>query len=59
VRKVRKIKVHVVVCNLCGFKVTHTIDQIGVAAIESHYRVDHKGVEFNGWHSMHPRTIEI
>ena len=56
-RKVRKIKVHVVVCNICRFSVTQ--DDIGIEAMASHYRVDHKDLEFNGWHSMHPRTIEI
>jgi len=56
-RKIKKIKLLVVVCNLCGFKVTR--DPIGLDAMESHYGVDHKDVEFRDWASMHTGTIEI
>ena len=56
-RKKKKIILPVVICNLCGFKVTR--DMIGLDAMESHYGVDHKGEEFRDWASMHTGRIEI
>jgi hypothetical protein len=56
-RKKKKIMLPVVVCNLCGFSVTR--DPIGLDAMGSHYGVDHKGVEFNDWGSMHTGTMTL
>ena len=53
----KKIKLQVVVCNLCGFSVTG--DPVGIEAMGNHYRNDHKDKIFNFWKSMHKEEMTI
>ena len=57
IRIKKKINVNVVVCNICGFKISR--DAVGIEAMGDHYAVAHKSVAFDFWNSMHHEVLVL
>jgi hypothetical protein len=54
------IKVAVLACNHCGFKVSSMKDHpTSIEAIQNHYKNDHKTILFEYWESMHREEVQI